>query len=114
MGRLIEAYGATGKAILECLDRTLAPVFREQQLISDLEVLQRLARMAELKHQLQKKDATDSGGDIDAVGQSVNRERLEDRDHLFLRILKKIADDIPSEWSNNMQAVTRSADPAAA
>jgi len=34
-----------------------------------------------------------------------------------LAILKKIADDIPSEWSKDMQAmqaVTRSADPAAA
>ena len=101
------------KATLERLERKLAPALREQQFISDLEVLKGLTRMAELKHQLQKKDAIDSGGDIDAVGQSMDRERLEDRDQLFLRVLKKIADDIPSEWSKNMQAVTRSADPAA-
>ena len=102
------------KAALERLERKLAPAFREQQFVSDLELLKGLARMAELKHQLQKKDAIDSGGDINAVGQSMDRERLEKRDQLLLAILKKIADDIPSEWSKNMQAVTRSADPAPA
>jgi hypothetical protein len=92
----------------------LAPAFREHRFVSDLELLKELARMAELKHQLQKKDAIDSGGDINAIGQSMDRERLKKRDHFLLAILKKIADDIPSEWSKNMQAVTRSADPAAA
>jgi hypothetical protein len=102
------------KAVLERLERKLAPAFRERQFVADLELLKGLTRMAELKHQLQKKDAIDSGGDIDAVGQSMDRERLEKRDQLFLAILKKIADDIPSEWSKDMQAVSRSADPAAA
>jgi hypothetical protein len=102
------------KAALERLERKLAPAFREHRFVSDLELLKELARMAELKHQLQKKDAIDSGGDINAIGQSMDRERLKKRDHFLLAILKKIADDIPSEWSKNMQAVTRSADPAAA
>ena len=44
----------------------------------------------------------------------MERVRLENRDQLLLTILKKIADDIPSEWSKDMQAVTRSADPATA
>jgi len=100
------------KAALERLERKLAPVFREHQFVSDIELLKGLVRMAELKHQLQKKDAIDSGGDINAIGQSMARERLEKRDDFMLAILKKIADDIPSEWSKNMQAVTRSADPA--
>jgi hypothetical protein len=85
------------KAMLERLERKLAPAFREHQFVSDLEVLKGLSRMAELKHQLQKKDAIDSGGDINAVGQTMARERLEKRDELFLAVLKKIADDIPSE-----------------
>ena len=70
--------------------------------------------MAELKHDLQKKDAIDSGGDFKAVGESMDRERLEKRDQFFLAILKKIADDVPSQWAKDMQVVTRSADPAAA
>ena len=100
------------KAALERLERKLAPAFREHQFVADLELLKGLARMAELKHQLQKKDAIDSGGDINAVGQSMDRERLK-RDQLILAILKKIADDIPSEWSKNMPAATQSSDPAA-
>jgi hypothetical protein len=99
---------------LERLERKLAPAFREHQFVSDLEVLKGLARMAELKHQLQKKDATDSAGDINAIGRSMTRERLERRDELFLAVLKKIADNIPSEWSKNMDAATRSAEPVAA
>jgi hypothetical protein len=102
------------KAALERLERKLAPAFREHQFVSDLEVLKGLARMAELKHQLQKKDATDSAGDINAIGRSMTRERLERRDELFLAVLKKIADNIPSEWSKNMDAATRSAEPVAA
>jgi hypothetical protein len=100
------------RAALERLERKLAPAFREHQFISDLELLKGLTRMAELKYQLQKKDAMDSGGDINAVGQSMDRERLEKRDELFMRVLKKIADDIPSEWTKQMSAATRSADPA--
>ncbi len=61
------------KAVLERLERKLAPAFRERQFVSDLELLKGLARMVEQKHQLQKKDAIDSGGDIDAVGQSMDR-----------------------------------------
>ncbi|MEY9555940.1 hypothetical protein ABIF67_010005 [Bradyrhizobium japonicum] len=100
------------RTALERLERKLAPAFREHQFISDLELLKGLTRMAELKYQLQKKDAIDSGGDVNAVGQSMDRERLEKRDELFIRVLKKIADDIPSEWAKQMSAATRSADPA--
>jgi hypothetical protein len=100
------------RTALERLERRLAPAFREQQFISDIELLKGLTRMAELKYQLQKKDAIDSGGDVNAVGQSMDRERLEKRDELFIPVLKKIADDIPSEWAKQMSAATPSADPA--
>ncbi|MGM4959827.1 hypothetical protein [Bradyrhizobium sp. 604_D8_N2_3] len=102
------------RATLERLERKLAPAFREHRFVSDLESLKDLARMAELKYQFQKKDAIDSGGDINSVGQSMDQARLEKRDEMFVRVLKKIADDIPSDWSKEMSAATRTAAPAEA
>lgn len=102
------------RAALERLERRLAPAFREHQFVADLEILKGLTRISELKYQHQKKDAVDSGGDIKAVGQSLDRESLDKRSQLFLAVLKKIADDVPSEWSKNMGAATQSVDAAKA
>lgn len=94
------------RAALERLERKMAPALRERQFIADLENLKELTRTADLKYQMQKKDAVDSGGDIKAVGMSIDAMDLDMRTKFYLGLLKKIADDVPSEWSTNMEKMT--------
>jgi hypothetical protein len=95
------------REVVARLERKLAPVFREQQFVVDLENIKGLAHMARLKYELQQKDAIDSGGDLNAVGQSMNRMKLDLRSKTFLVLLKKIAEDVPSEWFENMETITK-------
>lgn len=95
------------KNLYERLERKLAPAFREREFIVDLENLKGISRMAVMKYELQKRDAINSGGDIQALGQSMDRQNLDMRQKFFLLILKKIADDNPSEWSKNMELMTK-------
>jgi hypothetical protein len=91
-------YG-NDRAIFDRLQRTtFAPANREQNFITNIESLKLLARSASLKYELGKKDAVDSGGDINAVGKSVGALKLDERAKMGLNMLDKIADKYPSDW----------------
>jgi hypothetical protein len=68
------------RAVYDSIIRTtLAPAQREQSFLGDIEGLKSIAKAADLKFQASKKDAVDSGGDINAVGQTVSRMSLDKR-----------------------------------
>ena len=80
------------------LRNTMAPVNRETTFIGVIEGLKNIVKAADLKFQTGKKDATDSGGDINAVGQTMNKMTLEKRITFGLAPLNAISKTFPSEW----------------
>ena len=87
------------RTIFDRIQRTAyAPANREKNFITNIESLKLLARSASLKYELGKKDAVDSGGDINAVGKSVGALNLDERAKMGFGMLDKIADKYPSDW----------------
>src|SRR5262249_46321603 len=88
------------RAVYDSVIRTTwAPARREQLFIRDLEGLKNLARAADLTFQTSKKDAVDSGGDFNAIGQTLSKMLpLDKRTSFGLVILAAVAKDFPSEW----------------
>lgn len=94
-----ENLGAGDRAIFDRIQRTsFVPAWREKTFITNLESLKLLARVATMKYELGKKDAVDSGGDIQAVGTSIAALNLDARTKMGFGMLEKIADKFPSEW----------------
>jgi hypothetical protein len=91
------------KAAYERIQRDNAPVFRERALISDLEGLKGLAKLAAMKFEADRKDAADAGGDATALGRTIATQVVDNRRRFYLAILAKIADDYPSDWDKQMQ-----------
>jgi len=99
-----EQLGASDRAIYDRIQRTVyAPAAREESFIVDLESLKLLARSAALKFDLGRKDAIDSGGDINAVGKSVGALNLDARGRMGFNMLDKIAEKYPSDWLKQQQ-----------
>lgn len=95
------------RAILDRIQRTVyVPAGREAALIDDMENLKTLARVAEMKFEAGKKDAADSGGDIVAVGTTIDQMKLDTRTIVYLNILKIVAESNPSEWAKRMGAIS--------
>ena len=91
------------RAAYEKIQRDNAPVFKERALISDLENLKGLAKLATMKFEADKKDAADSGGDASALGQTIATLVVENRRKFYVATLIRIADDYPSDWDKQMQ-----------
>lgn len=99
-----EALNPSDRAIFDRLQRTAyVPAIREKLFITNLESLKLLARAALLKYELGKKDAIDSGGDIDAVGKSVAALNLDARAKMGFGMLERIAEKYPSDWFKQKQ-----------
>jgi hypothetical protein len=107
-----EELNSSDREIYDRIQRTAyAPASRENSFIVDLESLKLLARTAVLKYELGKKDAIDSGGDINAVGNSVDALNLDMRQRMGFNMLDKIAEKFPSDWvkeKEQIQAVMNS------
>jgi hypothetical protein len=96
------------RAVYDSIVRTaLAPAQHEQSFIGDIEGLKNIVRAADLKFQVSKKDAVDSGGDINAVGQTISRMSLDKRMRFGLGILTIVAETFPSRWMQEKQEVQR-------
>jgi hypothetical protein len=79
------------RAAYDSIVRTaFAPAQHEQSFIGDIEGLKNIVRATDLKFQASKKDAVDSGGDINAVGQTVSRMSLDKRVRFGLGILTSL------------------------
>ena len=89
------------RAAYEKIQRDNAPVFKERALISDLENLKGLAKLAAMKFEADKKDAAD--GDANTLGQTITTLVVDNRRKFYLATLIKIADDYPSDWDKQMQ-----------
>ncbi|MET4603257.1 hypothetical protein ABIB90_002735 [Bradyrhizobium sp. JR4.1] len=101
-----DKLNASDRAIFDRLQRTAyVPAQREKLFITNLESLKLLARTSAMKFELGKKDATDSGGDIDSVGQSVAALNLDARAKMGFGMLEKIAEKYPSDWFKQRQAI---------
>jgi hypothetical protein len=94
-----DKLNGSDRAIFDRIQRTAyAPANREKNFITNIESLKLLARSASLKYELGKKDAVDSGGDINAVGKSAGALNLDERAKMGFGMLDKIADKYPSDW----------------
>jgi hypothetical protein len=94
-----DKLNGSDRAIFDRIQRTAyAPASREKLFITNLESLKLLARTAALKYELGKKDAIDSGGDVNAVGNSVAALNLDARSKMGFGMLDKITDKFPSDW----------------
>jgi len=78
-------------------------VFKERALISDLESLKGLAKLAAMKFEADTKDAADSGGDANALGRTIATQVADNRRRFYLATLAKIAADYPSDWDKQAQ-----------
>jgi hypothetical protein len=101
-----EQLNSSDRAIFDRIQRTAyAPGIRENSFIVDLESLKLLARTAALKFELSKKDAIDSGGDIHAVGKSIDALNLDMRARMGLNMLNKIGEKFPSDWFKQKEQI---------
>jgi len=85
----------------------MAPAQREQTFFGDLEGLKNIAKAADLKFWAGKKDAVDSGGDINAVGQTIDKMNLDTRMRFGLVVLKAVAETFPSEWVRQQEQIQK-------
>jgi len=90
----------------------MAPARREQSFQGDLENLKNIAKAADLKFQAGKKDAVDSGGDINAVGQTIDKMNLDTRMRFGLGILRVVAETFPSEWVRQQEQIQKMMKPS--
>jgi hypothetical protein len=96
------------RAAYDSIVRTaLAPAQHERSFIEDIEGLKNIVRAADLKFQVSKKDAVDSGGDINAVGQTVSRTSLDKRMRFGLGILTLVAEAFPSQWMRQKEEIQK-------
>lgn len=98
--------GATYDSIIR---NTIAPANHEATFISDLEELKNVVRAADARFQANKKDAVDSGGDANAVGQTFGK-MLDKRMMFGAVVLNAIEEAFPSAWvqqHEEMQKVMR-------
>ncbi len=94
-----DKLNSSDRSIFDRIQRTAyAPGIRENSFVADLESLKLLARTAALKFELSKKDAIDSGGDINSVGKSIDALDLDMRARMGLNMLNKIGEKFPSDW----------------
>ena len=101
------------RAAYEKIQRDNAPVFKERALISDLESLKGLAKLAAMKFEADQKDAADSGGDANALGRTIAAQVVDNRRRFYLATLAKIANEFPSDRDKQAQR-TRAGDQGAA
>jgi hypothetical protein len=96
------------RAAYDSIVRTaFAPAQHEQSFIGDIEGLKNIVRATDLKFQASKKDAVDSGGDINAVGQTVSRMSLDKRVRFGLGILTLVAEAFPSQWMQEKEEIQK-------
>jgi len=90
------------------LRNVMAPANHESIFIKDLEGLNNLVRAAELQFQASKKDAVDSGGDGNAVGQTFSKMSLDKRTSLGVVTLNAISEAFPSEYVQQLEQKLKS------
>jgi hypothetical protein len=106
-----ENLNAADRTIFDKWQRSAyVPALREKQFITNLESLKLLARTSAMKFELGKKDAIDSGGDIDSVGTSISALKLDTRAKIGFNMLDKIADKYPSDWFKQHAAIKPAVD----
>jgi hypothetical protein len=99
------------RALVDHIQRTvIAPGTWEQTFIMDMENLKDLWDVAHLRYEMNKRDVIDSVGDFDSVGKTFNALILPPRTRFFLGVLDKIAEKFPSDYSRQMQSISRAVD----
>jgi hypothetical protein len=101
-----DKLNSADREILDRLQRNaFVPANREKSFITNLESLKLLARSAALKFESGKKDAVDSGGDINAIGNSIAAINLDIRSRMGLNMLDRIAEKYPSDWFKQKERI---------
>ncbi len=94
------------RAIYDSIMRTtIAPGNHEQSFIEDLESLKNVVIAADIKFSSYKKDATDSGGSAETIGQTLRKINLDKRTTFGLAILNAMAKVFPSERTQQYQQI---------
>jgi hypothetical protein len=96
------------RAAFDRLQRAVVPAMRERSFIVDLESLKLLTRTAALKFELGKKDTIDSKRSAIPL-QNCTRSSMK-RSKLAFNVLTKIAENYPSDWAKQKEALGKIAD----
>jgi hypothetical protein len=83
----------------------IAPGSREMEFINNLEAAKLLAVTAELRYEEAKKQAADSGGDVQSVIDALNRTDRPPRTKLGFLVLDKIGEKIPNEHAQSLSEI---------
>jgi hypothetical protein len=96
-------------AIFHRARREMAPYRNVRDFIANLEIIKSLAKASEIIYSSDRQDVLDSGGDIDAIGQTVLRKvemkQFDSRTHVSIGTWRLINQKIPAAMIRRRDAV---------
>lgn len=99
------------EAVNDLMNGVISPMQRHVNFIKDIENVKLMARTSDITYESNKQDIAFSGGDISAIGATIQRrnknneftENMQIGLGLWTKINEKLPADIVNEWDNLKQ-----------